>query len=139
MIEPEWEMITPFEPSSDVCQTLTASLKARQPPYLGSVVDAQKGLDGVFLIDGAHCVEDPYGTWDALQKPWFRMDFERPNESRAESSRIVGNCIVLGIGPARCDYDLRDATITYEELAERVHFQPTTASTAAPAPQATTR
>jgi hypothetical protein len=132
VIDPERRTITPFEPSNDVCQVLTASLKARQPPYLGSVIDAQKGLDGVFLSDGAYCVEDPYGAWDSLQKPWFGMKFERPNESHAESSRIVGNWIVLGIGPARCDYDLRDATITVEELAERVRFQPT-----APAPQET--
>jgi hypothetical protein len=133
MINPERRTITPFEPSSDVCQAFTASLKAgQQPPYLGSVVDAQKGHHGVFLSDGAYCVEDPYGTWDALQKskPWFRMNFERPNESHAESSRIVGNCIVLGRGPASRDYDLRDATITIEELVERVHWH-------SPSPQQT--
>jgi hypothetical protein len=86
----------------------------------------------IFLIDGAYCVEDPYGAWVSSQKDWFKMDFERPNESRAESCRIVGNCIVLGIGPSIFDFDLRDATITVEELAERVRFQPT-----APAPQET--
>jgi hypothetical protein len=157
MINPERRTITPFEPSSDVCQTLTASLEARQPPYLGSIVDqrvtarrppylgsmddtesvlhyieSQKGGDGVFLSDGAYCVEDPYGTWDTLQesKPWFRMNFERPNESHAESIRIVGNCIVCGIGFARRNQNLYDVRLTAEELAERVHWH-------SPAPQQT--
>ena len=83
------------------------------------------------VSDGAYCVEDPCGVWDSVQKPWFGMKFERPNESHAESSRIVGNCIVLGIGPERRDYDLRDATITVEELVERVHWH-------SPAPQTAT-
>jgi hypothetical protein len=133
VINPERRTITPFEPSSDVCQALTASIEARQPPYLGFISHAQQELDGVFLSKGAYCVEDPYGAWDALQKPWFGMEFERLSLSPAESARIVGNCIVIGIGPERRDYDLRDATITVEELAERVRFPPTTH-----APQATT-
>jgi hypothetical protein len=124
VINPEQRTITPFEPSSDVCRVLTASLEGMQPPYLGYVAD----VDGVFLIEGAYCVEDPYGAWDSLQKPWFGMEFERLSVSPAESARIVGNCIVIGIGPERRDYDLRDATITVEELAERVRFQPTTSA-----------
>jgi hypothetical protein len=68
MINPEQRTITPFEPSSDVCRTLTASIEALRPPYLGTVA----GVNGVFLIEGAYCVEDPYGTWEP-SRPWFGM------------------------------------------------------------------
>jgi hypothetical protein len=120
LIDPEQRTITPFQPSSDVCETLRASIEVLRPPYLGNVADAG---DGVFLIEGAYCVEDPYGAWELPQKPWFEMDFAGPDGGPGEHRRLVGNCIVLGYdyGELR-RYVLRDATITAEELTERVHW-----------------
>jgi hypothetical protein len=131
MINPEQRTITPFEPSSDVCETLRVSIEAIRPPYLGTI---DVGGDGVFLSDGAYCVEDPYGAWEPPQKPWFEMDFRGPDGGPGEHRRLVGNCIVLGYDygrPDRLDYNLCDATITAEELAERVHWHSPASQTAA--------
>jgi len=125
MINPERRTITPFEPSSDVCQTLIASIETLRPPYLGTIDVG----NGVFLSDGAYCVEDPYGAWEPPQKPWFEMDFRGPDGGPGEHRRLVGPCLVLGFDHRRNtpisrdqDYYMCDATITVEELAKRVHW-----------------
>jgi hypothetical protein len=129
VIDPEQRTITPVEPSSAVCQALSASIETLRPPYLGTI-DFD---NGVFLSDGAYCVEDPYGAWEP-SRPWFEMDFQGPDGGVAEHRWLVGPCLVLGFGHGQSHrYVLRDATIAVEELAERVRFQPT------PPPQTTTR
>ena len=87
VIDPERRTITPFEPSSDVCQTLIASIETLRPPYLGTI-DFD---NGVFLSDGAYCVEDPYGAWEP-SRPWFEMDFQGPDGGVAEHRWLVGPC-----------------------------------------------
>jgi hypothetical protein len=124
MINPEQRTITPFEPSSDVCQRLVASIDELRPPYLGHVGSS----NGVFLSDGAYCVEDPYGAWEPPQKPWFEMDFSGPDGGVAENRRLVGPCLVLGYDGHYRHHVPCDATITVEDLAKCVRFQPTTPS-----------
>jgi hypothetical protein len=97
---------------------LIASLEALRPPYLGTIESG----NGVFLSEGAYCVEDPYGVWEPPLKPWFEMDFRGPDSSPAENRRLVGNCIVLGFDGGSRDYYPCDAAITVEELAKFVHF-----------------